>query len=286
MLCSVQVNEVENFFDWVWLSLCFSRAFGLVVQISITFSSRVLFLGFPPAVWPASGKKSPAEALNAMRKGGPVRARQSGLSWRFSSRFSSRFRQFRQTLEKSWTGEMPYSKEIYQCLGHEVRKKWQRIHEVATFQRFHCEWPRPKWLLFHRLSRCKYGGRSLAPKKIKEDLNCRLVMMWQASRGVEQGHVSRAQYILRVEVRQQGLWVLQVATFLLNQLICFEIHWLCLLAYSPGNAFQPMQRSRAFSFSPIRGHSFLKTDNQDRTSAQHKVVLVESEYLWSGFLLK
>ena len=32
--------------------------------------------GFPPAVWPASGKKSPAEALDAMRKGGPVRARQ------------------------------------------------------------------------------------------------------------------------------------------------------------------------------------------------------------------
>ena len=27
-------------------------------------------------MWPASGKKSPAEALDAMRKGGPVRARQ------------------------------------------------------------------------------------------------------------------------------------------------------------------------------------------------------------------
>ena len=31
--------------------------------------------GFPPAVWPASGKKSTA-ALDAMRKGGPARARQ------------------------------------------------------------------------------------------------------------------------------------------------------------------------------------------------------------------
>ena len=31
--------------------------------------------GFPPAVWPTSGKKSCAEALDAMRKGGPVRAK-------------------------------------------------------------------------------------------------------------------------------------------------------------------------------------------------------------------
>eukprot|EP00913_Durusdinium_trenchii_P014396 g13503.t1 len=35
--------------------------------------------GFPPAVWPASGKKSPAEALDAMRKGGPVRARRDAI---------------------------------------------------------------------------------------------------------------------------------------------------------------------------------------------------------------
>ncbi|CAL1147616.1 unnamed protein product [Cladocopium goreaui] len=36
--------------------------------------------GFPPAVWPASGKKSPAEALDAMRKGGPVRARRDAIT--------------------------------------------------------------------------------------------------------------------------------------------------------------------------------------------------------------
>ena len=54
--------------EYWWITYINISYIYIISMTGYKFAPR----GFPPAVWPASGKKSPAEALDAMRKGGPV----------------------------------------------------------------------------------------------------------------------------------------------------------------------------------------------------------------------